>query len=187
MSDAEFDEVYPERIKKLSEIHWTPIEIALMAIEWLELDENSRLLDIGSGVGKFCCIAGEMTDATITGVEKRKNLAQIAEKVIQDKNITNVRILNTNITKIDFKDYNAFYYYNPFCEQIATSDSIDDTISFSQKRFRHYEDYVIDQLDTMPISTRIVTYYSQEFTLPESYELRNLFYNSNLALWVKTK
>lgn len=187
MTDSEFDEVYPERIKKLSDIHWTPIEIARIAIEWLELDENSHLLDIGSGVGKFCCIAAEMTSAKITGVEKRKNLVRIAEKVIKDKELSNIQIIHSNITKIDFKDFNAFYYYNPFCEQIAIQGSIDDTISFSQVKYREYEDYVIDQLDQLPIGTRIVTYYSQEFTLSASYALKNLYYNSTLALWVKTK
>jgi cyclopropane fatty-acyl-phospholipid synthase-like methyltransferase len=109
MSDSEFDEVYPDRIQKLSDIHWTPIEVARIAIEWLELDENSHLLDIGSGVGKFCCIAAEMTNAMITGVEKRTNLVRVAEKVIKEKNLNNVRIINENITKIDFKNFNAFY------------------------------------------------------------------------------
>lgn len=187
MTDSEYDEVYPEHIKKLSDIHWTPIEIARIAIEWLELDEHSHLLDIGSGVGKFCCIAAEMTNAKITGVEKRKNLVRIAEKVIKEKELSNIQIINSNITKIDFKDFNAFYYYNPFCEQISIQGSIDDTIAFSQVRYREYEDYVIDQMEHLPIGTKIVTFYSQEFTLPETYELKNLYFNSTLALWVKTK
>lgn len=187
MSDSEFDEVYPEHIRKLSDTHWTPIDVARVAIDWLDLDENTHLLDIGSGVGKFCCIAGEMSSAQITGVEKRKNLVRIAEKVIKNKELTNVKILNTNITQIDFKEFNAFYYYNPFCEQISIKDSIDDTINFSQKTYRFYEDYVIDQMDKLPIGSKIVTYYSQEFTLSESYALKNLYFNSNLALWTKIK
>lgn len=186
-TDSEFDQIYPENIRKLSDIHWTPIDIARMAVDWLQLDENSRLLDIGSGVGKFCCIAGEMSSAQITGVEKRKNLVAISEKVISKKELNNVRIINSNITQVDFKDFNTFYYYNPFCEQISTKDSIDNTILYSQNKYRFYEDYVIDQLDKLPIGVKIVTYYSQAFTLSESYALKNLYFNSNLALWTKIK
>lgn len=187
ITDSEYDAVYPEKIKELSNIHWTPIEAARIAIEWLELDENSHLLDIGSGVGKFCCIAAEMTPAKITGVEKRKDLVRIANKVIKEKGLHSIQIIHSNITDVEFKDFNAFYYYNPFCEQLSINELIDGTIKFSRDKFRLYEDYVIDQMSLVPIGTKIVTFYSQEFTLPETYELKNLYLNSTLALWIKTK
>ena len=186
-SDAEFDQIYSDKIRKLSSTHWTTIDVARMAVEWLDLDINSHVLDIGAGVGKFCAIAGEIAPCKITGVEKRSNLVRIAKKVIKEKGLNNVRIIHSNITQIDFSNFNAFYYYNPFCEQISIHNLIDETIQYSPEKYRMYEDYVLDELEKMPIETRIVTYCSREFALPASYELRNLFFNGNLALWVKNK
>lgn len=185
MTDSEFDKVYPKRIISLSNVHWTPIEIAKTALEWLEVNKDSHVLDIGSGVGKFCIIGATLTQGRFSGVEKRPDLVRIGEKVCAEKKLEKVSFINTDITQIEFEKFNAFYYYNPFCEQIAVDDFIDDTITFSQDKYRMYEDYVFSQLAKQPIGTRIVTYCSERFALPSSYSLRNLSFNNSLALWVK--
>lgn len=186
-SDFEFDLIYPDSIRELSSIHWSPVDVVRMAVDWLDLKEGTRLLDIGSGVGKFCCIAGELSDAQIFGVEKRIGLVKTAEKTIKKKKLSNVQVIHANITDIDFSDFDAFYYYNPFCEQIAVRNLIDNSIEYSPKKYREYEDFVIGQLDKLPFGTKVVTYYSPNLTLPDSYRLRNLCFNSQLALWIKTE
>ena len=52
-SDLQFDQLYPDYIQQLSGMHWTPLQVAKLAAEFLVTGEGSRILDIGSGVGNF--------------------------------------------------------------------------------------------------------------------------------------
>lgn len=185
LNDKKFDGLYPEKVQKHSFIHWTPLEIIETASDWLKLNETSHVLDIGSGAGKFCILASMMSQARFTGIEKRGDLVEVAKSLAKKLNTNRVNFIHSDIVEIDFRDYNAFYYYNPFCEYIAEFDRIDETIFYDPDSFRSYEDYVIDQLATLPLKTRVVTYCSETFPLPASYELRDMLYDGKLALWVK--
>ncbi len=185
-TDAAFDKIFPKEVQKHSFIHWTPIEIFETALDWLELDASSHVLDIGAGAGKFCALAGLRSKALFTGVEKRSDLVEVANETIQKLKLSNVRFIEADVTTIDFSAFTHFYYYNPFCEYLAEFDHIDDSISYDPDSFRKYEDYVIDQFSKQPKGTRVVTYCSEAFPFPATYELRDLLYDGKLALWVKT-
>lgn len=185
--DENFIYSYPEYINDLSKTHWTPIEIAEIAIGWLVSDSEPemKVLDIGSGIGKFCLTGGLISKALFTGVEKRENLYNEAKAIMGKLSINNVEFIHANVTEIDFKNFNAFYYYNPFGEQIAISDWIDKNISFSEEKLGQYEEFVFNQLDQMPLNTRVVTYYSEKFYLPKSYQIKNMMFDGELVLWEK--
>lgn len=51
-SDTDFNELYPPEIQMLARRHWTSIHIARQAASFLA-SKDSKILDIGSGVGKF--------------------------------------------------------------------------------------------------------------------------------------
>ncbi len=185
--DHDFDRLYSEQYRKHSSIHWTPIEIVFKALEWLNVKKESHVLDIGSGVGKFCSIGSLVSKGKFTGVEIRKDLILEAKIIDQKLGLNEVTYLHSDIKDVNFKNYDSFYYYNPFCEHISLKDSIDDSIRFSEEKYVEYEAYITLQLANLPIKTRVVTYYSPRFIFPESYELRGLLYEDNLALWIKTK
>ena len=185
-SDADFDANYSDSIRQHSFIHWTPLEIIETTLDWLQLDESSHVLDIGSGAGKFCVVAGSRSKAEFTGIEMRPDLVEAANALKDQLKTNNVVFRQADITTIDFKNYSHFYYYNPFCEYIAEFDHIDDTITYDPDSYRRLEDYVIDQFEQLPVGTRVVTYCSETFPFPSSYELKDLFYDGKLALWVKT-
>ncbi|HEX7669861.1 MAG TPA: hypothetical protein VF395_09770, partial [Polyangiaceae bacterium] len=79
--DAEFDVAYPPGIRAVSSSFWTPVSVALRAAELLVTTASSRVLDVGSGVGKFCIIGAAATGATFTGVEHRPRFVSVAERV----------------------------------------------------------------------------------------------------------
>ena len=187
LNDTEFDKLYAKKYRKHSDIHWTPVEVAKAALDWLAITDESRVLDIGSGVGKFCSLGALLTDGQFTGVEKRRELVETAKSTIKNLELRNIQYIHSNITKVDFSQFDSFYYYNPFCEQISISDPIDNTISYSPNKYRMYEDYVINQFTNLPINTKVVTYFSQNFTFPDNYELKDLMFDGTLALWIKTK
>jgi len=185
LTDQSFDAEYRKEVQKHSFIHWTPIEIIETAIDWLKLDSESRVLDIGSGAGKFCVVGSKRSKAHFIGVEKREELIVAARDIATKHSATNVTFVHKDIAEVDFSDFTHFYYYNPFCEYIAEFDRIDDSITYDPDSFRRYEDYVINSFDRLPVGTRVVTYCSGTFPFPESYELRDLLYDGKLALFVK--
>ena len=70
LNDTNFDQMYPIRIQKLSKMHWTPIEIANKAAKFLAYRPGIKVLDIGSGVGKFCLVgANNHPDVSFYGVQ----------------------------------------------------------------------------------------------------------------------
>jgi len=78
-------------------------------------------LDIGSGAGKFCLIGAASTKGLFYGVEQRKELVNLCKSIAKTHQINNVEIFHSNITEISFSDYDAFYFYNPFYENIDNS------------------------------------------------------------------
>ena len=56
-SDKQFNELYPPAIQSLARRHWTPLDVARKAANYLAAEDNVKILDIGSGVGKFCLSA----------------------------------------------------------------------------------------------------------------------------------
>ena len=56
-TDKHFNQLYPIAVQVMSERHWTPLHIAMQAASFLGERAGSKILDIGSGVGKFCLAA----------------------------------------------------------------------------------------------------------------------------------
>ena len=68
-SDSQFNKIYPPSIRLLAHHHWTPLEVAIKAADFLAAENNVSILDIGSGVGKFCIAAANYKpNAFFTGV-----------------------------------------------------------------------------------------------------------------------
>jgi hypothetical protein len=81
LGDRDFDLLYPPPIPSLSELHWTPIDVARRAARFLAPRPGTAVLDIGSGAGKFCLVAAVSTDGIFTGVEYREGLVGVSKAV----------------------------------------------------------------------------------------------------------
>lgn len=114
-SDIQFHYLYPPTIQRLAHRHWTPLHAVQKAVQFLAPNEGVRILDIGSGVGKFC-LAGAYynRDAFFYGVEQRKDLVEHAWAAKKAIGLTNVSFIHQNFTKLDLKEYDHFYFYNSF-------------------------------------------------------------------------
>ena len=144
ISVTNFDSNYLKKYQDISKIHWTPIEIIKLSVEWLSHDGDTNVLDIGSGVGKFCHVGALISGMKFNGVEKREHLYQESVRVMKQLNIKNISFINDNITCIDFTQYNSFYYFNPFCEQVASSDWIDKTTTFSSEKMIYIKSMLLN-------------------------------------------
>lgn len=183
--DAAFDLLYPAHIKELSQMHWTPVNIAKEAGEFLAAP-GARVLDIGSGVGKFCIVAGFLhPEATFYGIEQRRELFAFAEIAKEEVSLPNVSFIHGNLTELNFKDYDHFYFYNSFYENIEPGSRIDYSVRTSFQLYDYYSRFVFKMLDEKPAGTRLVTFHGTERQVPPCYQLVDNSYNSVLKMWIR--
>lgn len=183
--DATFDWLYPEHIEAKSQKHWSPLEVAQKAAQFLA-EPDARVLDIGSGVGKFCLIGAHYhPDTFFFGVEQRHNLVLCAEEAKNYLQLPNVHFIFANMTQVNFNEFDHFYFYNAFYENVDNEDAIDDSIETSYSLYQYYTQYLYTTLEQRPSGTRLVTYHSLEEEVPISYTLVDVYYDELLKMWIK--
>lgn len=185
-SDVEFNKIYPPNIQSLARRHWTPLDVARKAAKFLANTNNARILDIGSGVGKFCLSAAYFEPkAVFYGVEQRRNLISYAEQAKEVLALKNVSFINADFTQLDFTNYDHFYFYNSFYENLTGTDKIDDSIDYSAELFYYYNRCLYKLLEKKPTGTKLVTFHSLEDEVPSSYHVIDLEMDSLLKFWIK--
>lgn len=185
-SDEEFDRLYPQTVQALSKRHWTPLQVAREAAAYLATDTGVKILDIGSGVGKFCLAAAYYHPAAVyVGIEQRKNLVYNAEKARSALQLSNVSFINANFTQLQFKHYDHFYFYNSFYENIVKHSRIDESIAYSEQLYNYYNRYLFRQLEQTRSGTRLVTFHSMEDEVPAGFHLFGSSIGHLLKFWIK--
>jgi SAM-dependent methyltransferase len=185
-ADDRFNRLYPFSIQVLARKHWTPLPVARKAANFLAVKDNERILDIGSGVGKFCLAAAyAKPNAFFYGVEQRRSLVAEAEIVKKALKLDNVSFIHGNFTQLDFRNYDHFYFFNSFYENLTGTNKIDDTIEYSQELYNYYNRYLFMQLEQKPAGTRLVTYHSLEEEVPGGYRLADTEADHLLKYWIK--
>jgi SAM-dependent methyltransferase len=182
-SDINFNKLYPAHIRKQARIHWTPLFITRLAVEFLVDKPGSRVLDIGSGTGKFCLTAAcYAPEAHFYGVEYRPQLVQQAREVQNMLGITNVSFIQSDFTALNLQEFDHFYFYNSFFENLEETDH---TVQHSEELYESYTNSLHQGLRNMPSGTRLVTYHSNHDEVPSSYRLVDSLENGDLNFWLK--
>ncbi len=185
-SDEKFNQLYSTEISALASRHWTPLSVAKEAAAFLAVGVSARILDIGSGVGKFCMIGAQFhPNAIFTGIEQRESLTQIAQLVSDKLSLTNTIFSTGNFTDIDFTQYQHFYFYNAFYENLIDNDAIDQTVVQRPELFNLYNRKLYKQLNKLPAGTRIATFHSSENEMPRTYQVVGVGSNQELKFWIK--
>ena len=186
VSDDDFDNLYPISMQDLTCRHWTRLHVAKKAACFLAAESNVRILDIGSGIGKFCLSAAYYKpNAFYYGVEQRGYLINHAENAKEILGLENVSFIHGNFTQLDFTNYDHFYFYNAFYENLAYTDKIDDSIDYSGELYNYYNRYLYKQLEKMPPATRLATFHSMEDEVPKEYHVVGSDMDGLLKYWIK--
>lgn len=183
--DMAFDRIYPDAVREKSAIHWTPIAIALRAIEFLIRTSDTRVLDIGSGPGKFSLVGALTTPAHFSGIEQRPYLAELARKRMAQAGLSNATSIEGDVLNLDFSRFDAFYLFNPFGVDVGEAPAIDDSIPISERRYERCIDHVAHQLSRARDGTRVATYWGICNELPASYRIVEDSGVEPLRLWEK--
>jgi SAM-dependent methyltransferase len=182
-----FDQIFPSRLRKLSQLCWTPVVVASHAAKLLVRKPGTRVLDVGCGPGKFCLIAAALTDGHFTGVEQRSDLVKAAKDAVLKECIQNIEIIHGNVTDLSFSRYDAFYLFNPFEENICKGQSLDRSVPLSGDLYIKYVTYVAAELCAKPIGTPVVTYAGFAHEVPSCYDCQLSGFGGDLKFWVKVR
>ncbi len=188
VANSQFDQIYPLSVRCWTSPHWTPVDVAIRAAELLVTDSNTRVLDVGSGVGKFCLIGALTTSATFCGIEQRPSFVRLARTLASVHSISRVSFLQGDLVSIDWSEFNDFYLFNPFYENILSTIRMEaDTVDFSEERYDLCVKTVQDKLSAAPDRTRVVTYHGMGGQIPEGYVLAERTFRGTgpLELWIK--
>ena len=187
VDDEKFDLIYPLTVRRLSAVFWTPVRIAAEAAKLLTETPGARVLDIGSGVGKFCLLGASLTDGQFTGVEQRANLVEAARNAAAQLHLSDIEFRHANIVDVRYDDFDAFYIFNPFEENMLIGHKIDSAVPFSPELFKAYTSHVAEQLATRPLGTKTVTYMGYGDEIPACYTCELALFGDDLKLWIKTR
>jgi len=185
ITDLEFNALFPREISQHSKLYWSSREAIDIAINWLK--GCSNILDIGSGNGKFCLIGSHLITADFTGVELRKNLVDYATKIAKETKSNSI-FIHDDVKNIDFTPYNGFYFYNSFAEHIRINSqfhSLDEKMIDSDEVYNFYQEILFKKLKTVKKGSLFVTHNNEGLFMPDSFELKEMTSDNELALWEK--
>jgi predicted RNA methylase len=186
--DDEFDRIFPEELRVLSDVHWTPVAVALRVAQLLAPTPGRTLLDVGAGVGKACLIGAMSSRTSWCGVEQDR--AQVVAAILAAQELgleRQTHFVHGDATEVDWSRFDGFYFYNPF-GAILTGPAEEDRL-LRRALFGAQVTRVEAQLARTRIGTRVVTFHGFGGEMPDAYELisREDIELGELRLYVRTR
>jgi predicted O-methyltransferase YrrM len=127
-------------------------------------------------------------EARFVGVEWRPHLVRLATRLAAGAGVSNVRFIHGDALDLDWSDYDAFYFYNPFAEHLFDGVfGLDHTIELDPLDYVVYVNAVTERLARARVGTRVVTYHGLGTALPDAYFLAkaNAMASDTVELWIK--
>lgn len=175
LRDRDFDCIYPPTVREVSDVFWTPVAVAREAALWLTRGGRARVLDVGAGVGKFCLVGAAVApETTFVGIEHRPHLVAIAREAARTCGLHNVLMVQGEMDVAPWRDFDAFYMFNPFDENnFSTGAQLDGSVELSTKRYLRDVRFTEQCLGQAAVGTRVVTYHGFGGVMPVEYRLEH--------------
>ncbi|MCA9641813.1 MAG: methyltransferase [Polyangiaceae bacterium] len=169
--DEAFDQLLPTLQRAHSRQYWTPVAVACRVAEWLVEQRCRRLLDIGSGAGKLCGIVALKTELSVVGLEHRADLIDCSRSLAESLGVAaRATFIHAALGEVALPAVDAYFLYNPFGENLLGNDGqIDQSVDFSEARFRQDVRLVQGLLRRAPQGTCLITYNGFGGVIPPGY------------------
>lgn len=187
--DYEFDVHLEPETRSASTCFWTPLDVARRTAELLEARGVKRVLDVGSGAGKFCVVGALTSTLQFTGIEQRGHLVRAANHLARRFKVDDrVSFEEGTLARFDASTFDALYFFNPFAEsKFAEEDRYDDFIELGEQKFQRDVWFAEQLLAGLPVGTLVATYHGFGGYLPGCYEPAHIEEagSSFLRMWKK--
>lgn len=172
MSDVDFDALLPSSTHRFAPRYWTPVDVARRTARIFNGLGARRILDVGSGPGKFCVVAAACAPRlSLVGVEHRPHLVAVARLLGQKLGAERVAFQLGDATRVRWSEFDGFYVFNSFAEnRFAVEDQFDRTVELSRRRCIADLLRVERCLAAAPVGALLVTYHGLGGPIPGSYE-----------------
>ena len=172
MTDGQIDALLPPVMRLVSPMYWTPVRVARRAAQIFDDLEVTRVLDVGSGPGKFCVVAGaRVPRISFVGIEHRTHLVAAARSLAAKVGTANVTFEHGDATNLPDTGFDGFYVFNSFAENgFSAHNQLDQTVELSRVRLVGDVMRVERWLATRPVGTVLLTYHGLGGPIPSSYE-----------------
>jgi predicted RNA methylase len=185
VDDPMFDQLYPDHVRRLSRVHWTPVAVALRAAALLAPEPGLRVLDVGAGAGKLCCVGALACGGAWHGVEVDPSLVAAATVLARRLELQHAtKFAPGDLHELDWDRFDSLYFYNPFESVLFGAGPADragwtvfaDRVARAEAR-----------LAALVAGTRVVTFHGFGGEMPASFALAfsETIGEGQLALWVK--
>ena len=166
--DRAFDELVPPELRHLSQTHWTPVDIAVRAAGLLCPRPETRVLDVGAGIGKLCTVGALSEIGIWCGVEQHASLVRVAERIARQLGVGGRTVfLHGDAFAIDWHEFDALYLYNPFEHALASPSLAAKAVDGEPQVER-----VRERLAVLRPGTRVVTLHGFGGVMPPSFTLQ---------------
>lgn len=171
VSDRRFDFVYPREVRRASEVHWSPVRVAALAARFLAASpRDGTIVDVGSGVGKFCIVAATVTTRRVRGVEHRARYVDVARAAGAAFGVDVAWEVGT-VEDVRVGDVAGLYLYNPFFENTCPpEDHLDASVELSDERYARDVLHAERLLHEARPGTRLAIYCGFGGAVPEAWE-----------------
>jgi SAM-dependent methyltransferase len=187
IGDRSFDRHLSVPCRIASEVHWTPAAVCVEAARMLRPKPMERVLDIGSGPGKFCILASLAMTGIYVGVEQRGHLVEQARRTARRLGAWRSEFIHGDAFDLDWRSYDCLYLYNPFAELMFEAERrIDTTIETGAELYDKRVAVTRSRLELMPAGTRVLTFHGFGGLFPLSYRRVSKHWSGSgdLELWV---
>lgn len=169
--DRVFDRYLPREFRAVSQQFWTPLRVVVRAACLFEEFGIRSVVDIGSGVGKFCIAAALASQCRFTGIEHRSRLVAVASDLARRFECDDrVRFIEGRFGAAATPPADAYYLFNPFEENVYPPfDWLDGDVELSRHRYREDLAAIDGLLRGAPNGTYLLTYNGFGGAIPNVY------------------
>jgi predicted RNA methylase len=168
-TDRDFDMLLSPGSRSRSKLHWTPVRVAVTVGRLLASSTNSRVLDVGSGCGKFACIGAITTPGHFVGIEQRPQLHRNALELCERLKLDRASFVEGDALAADWNAFTAIYLFNPFWENLLPLERFDGTAMLKVHQFSLFTKIVIEKLSRLPAGTLVATYHGFGGEFPPTF------------------
>ena len=142
-------------------------------LNWLLLDSTGTLID-----SKFYQVDKRFSVSDFT-IDANSSTTILVGSIVEPGTQLSEGVLAT----ID--STGSLMYFNAFYENIVPMSAIDHAVTLDKTLYTLYTQFMREQLDKMPIGTRLATYFSFMDEVPNSYKIKAADFDVKLKFWEK--